>query len=127
MRSASSSELAGSGPEEGTLPCIVGRKGKKVWPNCRLGMMLGRAPGSRARRRGCEGVHGGGVACRAGQGAGGGRQVWALRIQAWFSCTTLPECPEKAFLTSFLCPYCLFRWYLFIYLDGYSLALEKYK
>lgn len=30
MRSASSSELAGSRPEEGTLTCIVGRKGKKV-------------------------------------------------------------------------------------------------
>ena len=89
MRSASSSELAGSGPEEGTLTRLVGMKRKKVWPSCRQGMMLGSALGSSARERACGGVHGG--RGRAGRGTGGGRQVWALRIQVRFfaSCTTL--------------------------------------
>ena len=63
--------MAGSGPEERMLPCLVDMKMKKMWPNCNLRMTLGSAPGSRARRRGWEGCVRGRGAGREEQGPGG--------------------------------------------------------
>ena len=47
-------------------------------------------------------------AWREEQGNGGGRQVWAFRIQAGYfaSVQLCPESAEGAFLTSFLSEYC---------------------